>query len=216
MSKIWNGLCDGFKIVDDNFDSVYECENYLSITEPRFRGEMSSLFAKELSEGKVSVSNVKPSCIHSLGAVPKSDGRLHPITDCSLPDITSVNNFMKSTCEDFVYNSVNDVTKRLSRGDFMSVVDNASAYRSVPIFPGHSDFQGFKWDFGDGRGEIWLRENRLCFGLKCAPYIFNLLSSLIVDMARARGVDMIVNYLDDFLITGLTMESSSVPMAGML
>ena len=159
VSKIWNGLCDGFKIVDDGFDSVYECENYLSITEPRFGGEMSNLLSKELSVGKVLVSNVKPSCIHAMGAVPKSDGRLRPITDCSLPEKTSVNNFMSTTCEDFVYKSVNDVTRDLTKGDFMSVVDIASAYRSVPIFPEHSKFQGFKWDFNDGMGEIWLREN---------------------------------------------------------
>ena len=202
VTKIWNGLCDGFKIVDEGFDSTYECDNYLSITDSHFRSEMSKLLLKELSEGKVSACSEKPTCIHAMGAFPKSDGRLRPITDCSLPDKTSVNNFMSSTCEDFVYHSVNDVTSMFSEGEFMTVVDIASAYRSVPIYPSHSMFHGFKWDFDDGNGEIFFRENRLCFGLKCAPYIFNLLSSLVVDIARARGVSRVVNYLDDFLIVG--------------
>ena len=184
--------------------SQYECENYLSITESKFKDEMSCLLRKELSEGKVSFSVDRPQCVHSLGAVPKSDGRLRPITDRSLPEDRSVNNFMASTCEEFKYNSVNDVAENLCEGDYMCVVDIASAYRSVLIFPGHSKFLGFKWDFGEEQGEKYLQENRLSFGLRCAPFIFNMLSSLVVDMARARGAIGVVNYLDDFIVVGHT------------
>ena len=205
--KIWNGLCDGFKIVDDNCDPSYDCDNYLSITQGHFRQEMSCLLKQELEEGKVSVCETKPSCIHSMGAVPKSDGRLRPITDCSMPEGQSVNNFMSTTCNDFKYNSVNDVACDLSPDDFMCVVDIASAYRSVPIYPEHSKFQGIRWDFDDGKGEVLLQENRLSFGLRCAPYIFSLLSDLVVNMVKARGVTRIVNYLDDFVITESDYES---------
>ena len=161
VEKIWDGLCDGFMIVDEGFSSSYECENYLSITEQKFRSEMSVLLLRELAEGKVTRCVEKPVCTHALGAVPKSDGKLRPITDCSVPPDESVNNFMSTTCESFVYNSVNDVTKDLNCGDYMSVVDISSAYRSVPIFPQHSKFQGSKWDFDDGKGPVYLRENRL-------------------------------------------------------
>ena len=167
---------------------------------------MSTLLRKEVSEGKVSISKDKPNCIHVMGEVTKSDGRLRPITDYSLPESTSINSFMHTTCEEFKYHSVNDVTKILSRGDYMSVLDIASSYRLVPIYPTHSKFQGFKWDFDDGNGEIVLVENRLCFGLKCAPYIFNLLSKLVVAMAKSRGVANMVNYLDNFIIVGNTWE----------
>ena len=118
----------------------------------------------------------------------------------SMPSGSSVNNFMHSTCEDFKYNSVNDVMAILNEGDFMCVVDIASPYRAVPIFPSHSDFQGLRLNFDDGRGDVLLRENQLYFGLKCAPFIFSLLSDLAVDMVKFRGVDRIVNYLDDFLL----------------
>ena len=204
--KIWNGLCDGFRIVDEGCTAAYDCGNYLSITTGHFRDEMTSLLLKEIMEGKVSICADKPRCIHSMGAVPKSDGRLRPITDCSMPDRVSINNFMSTTCKDFMYNSVNDVAGDLSQGDFMCVVDIASAYRAVPIFPQHSDFQGMRWDFGDGKGDVYLRENRLCFGLRCAPFIFSLLSDLVVDMAHANGVVRIVNYLDDFIISATNSE----------
>ena len=87
---IWNGLCDGFNIVDEDCDAKYDCENYLSITQGYFRQEMSNLLREELEEGKV-----KPQCIHSMGAVPKSDGRLRPITDWSMPDGESINNYIR-------------------------------------------------------------------------------------------------------------------------
>ena len=206
VDGIWNGLCDGFRIVNEVCSSSYDCKNYLSISEGPFRREMSILLKQEILEGKVSKCSKKPRCVHSLGAVPKSDGRLRPITDCSMPNGTSINNFMDETCDVFKYNSVNDVAIDLNKGDFMCVVDIASAYRSVPIYPPHSEFQGFRWDFDDGRGEIFLRENRLCFGLKCAPYIFSQLSDLIVDMAKAKGIFRIVNYLDDFIITESSYE----------
>ena len=207
VDTIWDGLCDGFKIVDEDCVCRYECENYLSITDGRFKEEMSELLKSEILEGKVAVVSDKPTCIHSMGAVEKSDGRLRPITDCSRPDRESINNFMTTTCHDFRYNSVNDVTRVLDKGDFMSVVDVASAYRSVPIYPQHSSFQGMKWDFDDGRGELYLQENRLSFGLKCAPFIFSLLSEMVVGMVKSRGVSRIVNYLDDFIVVSDSFEN---------
>ena len=48
----------------------------------------------------------------------------------------------------------------------------------------------------------WIQENRLCFGLRSAPYIFNFLSELIVDFAQARGINHIENYLGEFAIVG--------------
>ena len=200
VRMIWDGLCDGFSLVDEGFSSSYECENYSSITDQKFCSEMSGLLSKELSEGKVSLCDVKPTCIHSKGAVPKSDGRLRHITDCSLPKGRSVNNFMLTTCKSFKYKSVNDVAKDLCEGDYMSVVDISSAYRSVPISPDHSTFLSFKWDFGDGRGELYLQENRLSFGLKCTPYIFDMLSNLAVDMSGYEGAQRVVNYVDDYIV----------------
>ena len=41
---------------------------------------------------------------------------------------------------------------------------------------------------------------RLCFGLRCAPNIFDSLSSLIVEIAHSRGATSVVNYINDFFI----------------
>ena len=44
-----------------------------------------------------------------------------------MPDEFSVNNFMSSICEDFKYNSVNDVARDLNKGDYNCVFDITSA-----------------------------------------------------------------------------------------
>ena len=159
---------------------------------------MSDLLSKELSEDKVSRVDSPPRCVHSLGAVVKSNGKLRPITDCSRPDGSAINNYMQSTFKSFSYNSVEDAVAILDVNDFMAVVDISSAYRSVNINPEHLEFQGLSWDFG--HGSEFLVDRRLCFGLRCDPNIFDSLSSFVVKIANAWGACRVVNYLDDFLI----------------
>ena len=72
-------ITDGFKIVDDNMDLSsmhYECENYKSVYDPENKAKLDSIIGKELSEGYLKIVHEKPTCIHSMGAVPKPDGGL--------------------------------------------------------------------------------------------------------------------------------------------
>ena len=135
---IWQGLVNGFKIVDPDCPATYSCQNYESIISDKFKDEMTTLLQAELATGKVSRAAVSPTCIHALGAVKKSDGRLRPITDCSRPDGHSINNFMSSTFKSFSYNSVDTAVQVLNPADFMSVVDISSAYRSVNVHADHT------------------------------------------------------------------------------
>ena len=201
---LWEGLMCGFKIVDADCSASYVCENYDSITGDEFSEEMTALLLKELQEHKVSKVSAPPQCVHALGAVKKSDGRLRPITDCSRPDGASINNFMETTFKSFSYNSVDSAVQVLKQEDFMAVVDISSAYRSVSVHADHSKFQGFTWDFGEGKET--LIDNRLCFGLRCAPNIFDSLSSFIVKIAISEGASHVINYLDDFLIISPSEE----------
>ena len=195
---LWSGLINGFAIVDEDCPSSYNCANYDSITGPGAYDEMSALLLEEIQSGKVTLVENQPQCVHSLGAVRKSNGKLRPITDCSRPDGLSINNYMETTFESFSYNSVDTAVTLLEQSDFMSVIDIASAYRSVSVHFDHVHFQGLSWDFG--QGPVWLLDQRLCFGLRCAPNIFNSISSFIVKIVNHWGADRVVNYLDDFLV----------------
>ena len=62
---------------------------------------LDSIIGKELSEGYLKIVKSKPTCIHKMGAVPKPDGGIRPITDCSMPKDISVNNFCNDIIQDF-------------------------------------------------------------------------------------------------------------------
>ena len=202
---LWEGLVNGFAIVDDDCQASYFCQNYDSILEPTAYAEMSKLLHEDILEGKVSRVTSASRCVHSLGAVWKSNGKLRPITDCSRPDGLSINNYMSDTFNSFSYNSVQDAVDLLSPGDYTAVVDIASAYRSVNVRSDQVGFQGLTWDFGSGPES--LQDHRLCFGLRCAPNIFDCLSQFVVCIANSRGACRVVNYLDDFLVIGDSPES---------
>ena len=199
MAKyIWEGVLQGFKIIDDDCTTSYACNNYNSILDPGFYSEMCSIISEELREGLVSKVPTRPQCVHAMGGVPKSNGKLRPITDCSMPEKISINNYMKDTFVPFSYKSVNNVVEVLEKGNWMAVVDLKSAFRSVNVYAPHTRYQGFSWDMG--QGSEWYQSNRLCFGLRCAPSIFDALSNFIVRIAKGYGVERLVNYLDDFII----------------
>ena len=85
--------------------------------------------------------------MHSLGAVPKKNGKLRPIVDMKRPLHKSVNMFMDSVVEPFHYTTVG---KTVRPNMHFAVVDISSAYRSVNVFPGHCEFQGIMWPSSTG------------------------------------------------------------------
>lgn len=100
--KMYNGIVDGFDIVSDSSVIVgYDNHNYLSITSDVNRNKMNKIVEKEICNGMLEVVNYKPTCIHSLGAVDKPDGGIRPITDCSLPIGSCINENMDELIETF-------------------------------------------------------------------------------------------------------------------
>ena len=90
-------ITEGFKVVDDSMDlgnMHYEYEDYKSVYDPANKAKLDSIIGKELAEGYLKIIQEKPTCIHSIGAVPKPDGGIRPITDCSMPRDISVNNYV--------------------------------------------------------------------------------------------------------------------------
>ena len=88
----------------------------------------------------------------------------------------------------------------MEQGWFFSVLDIKSAYRSVNIFPENRPYQCFVWNV-NGSDE-WPVDNCLCFGLKCAPFIYTQLTEFVVRCLDRRGVHKVFGYLDDFLVIG--------------
>ena len=198
---ILDGVYNGFKVIDPEAQiAVYDCANYRSCYAEDNYEKMSSILQTELSSGKVSIPLEKPLQIHSLGAIPKPNGSVRHITDCSMPLNLSVNNF--ST---FSYNTIDDVIKEVKPECYMATVHLQDAYRSVPIHASDRAHFGLRWDFGTG--PTYLVDNFLCFGSKCSAFIFNHLTDAISRFMKRKGF-CCFNYLDDFIIIGSSYEET--------
>ena len=128
--ELFEGITDGFDIVDSNMQE-YDCENYSSITSGPAREVMSDNIIEDLREGRISNVEEKPTCIHALGAVPKSSGGYRTITDCSRPEGLSVNSHSDSLAPKFSFKNIDFAVDMLKEGDMMSVIDIQSAYRAL-------------------------------------------------------------------------------------
>lgn len=195
---ILQGVTFGFRIVDDQqVIHSYEQENYSSALLGESGDYVNSLILKELSQGLYARSKVRPKCVHALGAVPKPDGSFRPITDCRQPLGGSIYCHMHFTALKFSYNSVDWISEAMTVGCYMSSIDILQAYRTVSVHPDHWTLQGIKWQI-NGRTE-YLMDTRVCFGLRCAPFIFTRLSEFVVRCMHRRGFCRVFQYLDDFI-----------------
>ena len=61
---------------------------------------------------------------------------------------------------------------------------------------------GFKWNFGD----VYLKDTKLPFGAKLSPGIFHRLTQAVKRMMARRGFNLLIVYLDDFLIISKSKE----------
>ena len=189
---IMDGLLHGFRILDDDFVGGYFCSNYNSILDGTFKVQMDQTILAELDAEKITMVDSQPRCVHSLGAVSKSDGSLRPITDCKRPLGESINNHMNTVCDGFKFIRIDEVAEVMTPGCYFSVVDIQSAYRSVNIFPDHRTCQGFRWNV-DGQ-DRWFEDNCLSFGLKCAAFIFSRVSEFVVRAMNRRGHSRVFSY----------------------
>lgn len=202
---LWNGVKDGFHIIDCDVDvPSYECFNYSSALQGEAYKAIDKLILKEIEEGKYILSETKPHNVHAMGAVPKADLSYRPITDCKRPLFSSVNNYMNTTHQAFSFSTVDDVSDMIVPQCYMATVDISSAYRSITINPKDWDRQGISWVVNDEKR--YYKDTRLCFGAKCAPFIFTQISRFITNCMVRRGFPNIIGYIDDFWISENSYE----------
>lgn len=195
------GIQQEFLIVDqDSVIPSYEGRNYSSVLKGEAHDFIDSLIRDELSRGKYVISDKKPHCIHGLGAVRKKSGGWRPITDCKRPVGSSINSFMQSTFKEFCYTTVDAVINMVQPGYYMASIDIAAAYRSILVHPTQWDFQGVSWNI-EGQ-QRYLVDTHICFGLRCAPYLFTQVSNFVLRCLKRRGFLNCLVYLDDFLVMG--------------
>ena len=203
---ILDGVFHGFRVLDrDCTIPIYRVENYKSCYNTTACSKLEKTLHDKLINGKLSVTSQTPRNVHAMGALPKQNGNIRIITDCSKPNFISVNNYMKEVFSTFSYTKLDDVISQIGQGDYMATIDLESAYRAVPILPENRQSFGLAWDFGSG--EVLMCDNFLGFGTKIAPFIFDRMTDSVSRFMQ-RNSFKCYNYLDDFIIIGSDEEST--------
>ena len=131
-----------------------------------------------------------------LGLVPKSNrgwGRIH---DLSFPRNISGNAFIPTDWGALEYTSFDEAVEALLRqgpGAVFLKEDLADAFRHVPVAISDRWLLGFQWL------DIFYMEAFLPFGLRTAPFLFDLFAkALHYILAYVLGWHIVLHYLDDF------------------
>ncbi len=159
---------------------------------------------KECRAGRMAGPYPHPPCTNlrcsGLGVVPKKDGGSRIIYHLSAPHGYSVNDFINPLDFSLSYCSIDEaiaMVNQLGPGALMGKIDLKSAFRLCPVRKQDWHYLGIHW-----KGAYYI-DKCLPFGLRSAPFLFNLLASAIEWIAvHNYGIKRLIHYLDDFFTAG--------------
>jgi Reverse transcriptase (RNA-dependent DNA polymerase)/RNase H-like domain found in reverse transcriptase len=132
-----------------------------------------------------------------LGFAPKHDGGLRRIHHLSHPPGRSVNDGIPEVFAslDYVtFHAVLDIVVRAGRNCVIMKRDIKDAFRNIPLAPHIQWLLGFNWE------DKFYKEACLPFGLRTAPFIFNLFAEGFHWILQSYlNWELLAHYLDDFI-----------------
>lgn len=135
-----------------------------------------------------------------LGVVPKKDGTWRLINHLSAPLGNSINDYIDPLDYSLQYSTIDDaisICHTLGRGALMAKVDLKHAFRLCPVRRQDWHLLGIHW-----RGQYYV-DKCLPFGLRSAPYLFNMVAEALQWILREYfTVQHSFHYLDDFFFAG--------------
>jgi len=139
-----------------------------------------------------------------LGLADKADGSKRRIHHLSYPAglSTAINSGIPELYGTIVYSGIDEgirAVQELGKNCILMKRDFESAFRHIPVSPQDTPLLGFHWR------NRYYAERFLPFGLRTAPYLFNLFAEvfhwIIDDQLKQQNSRLIViHYLDDFLL----------------
>ena len=140
--------------------------------------------------------------ISSFGVIPKKGqlGKWRLIVDLSSPWGARVNDGIDPDGFALQYVRADQIIRMVSAygpSALMAKFDVEAAYRNIAVHPDDRFLLGMKW-----RGQFYV-DLALPFGLRSAPYIFNLVANMVEwILVNSHGVSDLLHYLDDFITAG--------------
>lgn len=162
QSFILDGIKNGFNIIDhDSQVEAVTCPNHPSARpgSPLYE-KASKQVLKEIECGNYIVCQTAPKIISPMAAIPKPDGDIRLIHDCSRPGGKSVNDYCT---EDWgqKFAKVDDAANLMTKNCYFAKVDLRKAYRSVSISQDSQQVTGLSWEFNGEK--VYLRDTKLPF-----------------------------------------------------
>ena len=197
-----NGIKFGFDILEGKCpEFAANMSNYRSATET-CRSKVEAQIRVELAQNNYRMVHNPPKVVSSLGAIPKTNGKIRIIHDLSRQR-GGVDNFVEDSSVSYL--TVDFATSHMRAGCYLAKVDLKSAYRSIPIHSKNYPYMGLSWIFSNSDKKCYMIDTKLPFGSKKACKIFTAISNAIARILKKKGV-LIINYLDDLLIIADTKE----------
>jgi len=196
---IINGIKRGFKLSELDRPKTSQpvlMKNYFSAF--KYKHAVENQILEEIENGRYVLVGKPPEIVSALGAIPKKNGKVRLIHDCSRPAGNAVNDF--AIKNKFKYQTLQEAMEMISPGDFLAKVDLQSAYRSVRVSPQEREKLGISWWFEGAVHPSYMVDCCLPFGHSRSPYIFNELSQAVCRIMKVYGFNYVMAYLDDFLI----------------
>ena len=185
-----SGLRDGFKI------------GYHGPRQPYFSKNLQTAYLlPETVDSNFTSPPFQNFQIYPLGLVPKKNSsKWRTIFHLSYPKSSnaSVNANISPEEYSLQYVRLDDAIRillKLGPKCFMAKTDVKSAFRNIPVHPDDWELLGMKWR------DLYFFDRVLPFGLRSAPFIFNMLSDALEwILIHKLGVSNVLHILDDFFI----------------
>lgn len=175
---------------------------------------VSSNLATEVALGRTAGPFVSPPFqnfqVSPIGLVPKKHSeKFRTIFHLSFPKSGTNSINYSIVKEDFslqyitIDNAIKGI-KSFGRGCFLAKTDVESAFRLIPVNPNDYELLGMFWK------DRYYYDKVLPFGLRSAPFLFNLLSDAVEwILIHKCGISFVCHILDDFLL--IEPPSPSLP-----
>ena len=204
-----NGLVSGFR---NGFDIGFRGQvnsdskvNNLRSTNGLY-SVVTEALEKEVQAGRIAGPFSAPPFgsfqLNPIGMVPKKEkNKYRMIFDLSYPPGSAINDSIDDSFARVQYASMSDAISALlacGKGAYMAKTDIVKAFRLIPIAPSQYHLLCVKWD------GVYYYDKTLTMGCRSSCRIFQSLSDALRFIAMSRGIEFLINYLDDFLIVAST------------
>lgn len=145
--------------------------------------------------------------INPIGLVPKkTSGTFRMITNLSSPKGTSINDGILDEFAEVSYASITDaleLIRQCNTSPFLAKLDIKHAFRLIPLLSSQLNLLCIKWR------EKYYIDHCLPMGARSSCQIFEKFSSAFHHIVHKAGVNMLVHYLDDYLLVNSSKTGCS-------